>query len=108
MDTRPEPAAADVSHGTPRRDNPDPQADGDGGIRSPMEAHGSYRGVDWSPERLMFHQNLETFAERVGLIVALQANGKLSQEQAYGRIKQLWKQIKLSKGNLLNGSGGAD
>ena len=73
-----------------------------------MESHGSYRGSDWSPERLVFHQNLETFAERVGLIVALQANGKLSQEQAYGHIKKLWKQIKESKGNLLNGSGRAD
>lgn len=73
-----------------------------------MEAHGSYRGSDWSPERLVFHQNLETFAERVGLIVALQANGKLSQEQAYERIKKLWKQIKTSKGNLLNGLGHAD
>jgi hypothetical protein len=108
MGARPEPCRAVVSHGTPRRDNPDPHADEGAGIRSPMEAHGSYRGDDWSPERLMFHQNLETFAERVGLIVALQANGKLSQEQAYGRIKQLWKQIKQSKGHLLNSSGSAD
>jgi hypothetical protein len=73
-----------------------------------MEAHGSYRGDDWSPERLVFHQNLETFAERVGLIVALQANGKLSQEQAYSRIRKMWKQLKESKGNLLNGPGPGD
>lgn len=97
-----------MSHGPPHLGNPTPHADDDGAIRSPMEAHGSYRGADWSPERLVFHQNLETFAERVGLIVALQANGKLSQEQAYGRIKQLWKKIKESKGNLLNGAGNAD
>jgi hypothetical protein len=68
-----------------------------------MEAHGSYRGADWSPERLVFHQNLETFADRVGLIVALQANGKLSQEQAYSRIRRLWKDLKASKDNLLDG-----
>ncbi len=67
-----------------------------------MEAHGSYRGVDWSPNRLMFHQNLETFAERVGLIVGLQANGKLPQDQAYEQIKQIWKQLKLSRDELLN------
>ncbi len=97
-----------MSHGPLDRDNSSPHADDGGGIRSPMEAHGSYRGTDWSPERLVFHQNLETFAERVGLIVALQANGKLSQEQAYGRIKKLWKQIKESKGNLLNGPGRTD
>jgi hypothetical protein len=79
-------------------------ADGQGEIRAPMEAHGSYRGADWSPERLVFHQNLETFADRVGLIVALQANGKLSQEQAYSRIRKLWKDLKASKDNLLDGS----
>lgn len=68
---------------------------------SPLEAHGSYRGNDWSPERLAFHQNLETFAERVGLIVGLQANGKLSQEKAYAQIKQIWKELKQSKDALL-------
>jgi len=68
---------------------------------SPLEAHGSYRGDDWSPERLAFHQNLETFAERVGLIVGLQANGKLSQEKAYAQIKQIWKELKQSKDALL-------
>ncbi len=71
------------------------------GVRSPMEAHGGYRGADWSPERLMFHQNLETFAERVGLIVGLQANGKLSQDQAYDEIKLIWKQLKNSRDELL-------
>jgi hypothetical protein len=75
-----------------------------GGIRSPMESHGSYRGGDWSPERLMFHQNLETFAERVGLIVGLQGNGKITQEEAYAQIKRIWKNLKQSKGHLINQS----
>ncbi|NDC13801.1 MAG: hypothetical protein EBZ76_00930 [Synechococcaceae bacterium WB9_2_170] len=66
-----------------------------------MEAHSSYRGQDWSPERLMFHQNLESFAERVGLIVGLQSNGKLTQEQAYDQIRKVWKTLKDSKGELL-------
>ena len=39
----------------------------------------------------------------MGLIVALQANGKLSQEQAYSRIRSLWKDLKISKDNLLDG-----
>ena len=73
----------------------------EGGVRSPMESHGSYRGEDWSPERLMFHQNLETFAEKVGLIVGLQGNGKITQEEAYAQIKRIWKSLKQSKG-LLN------
>ena len=61
---------------------PDPD-ESKGVTRSPLEAHSNYRGQDWSPQRLMFHQNLETFADRVGLIVALQSNGKMSQERAY-------------------------
>ena len=73
------------------------------GVTSPLEAHGSYRGADWSPERLMFHNNLETFAERVGLIVGLQSNGKLSQEEAYAEIRKLWKSLRASKGSLLKG-----
>jgi len=85
--------------------NPDPAGDDGAVVRSPMEAHGSYRGADWSPQRLVFHQNLETFAERVGLIVALQSNGKLSQEQAYARIRRMWKELRASKDELLDGPG---
>jgi hypothetical protein len=69
-------------------------------IRSPMEAHSGYRGSDWSPERLLFHQNLETFADRVGLIVGLQGNGKISQDEAYAQIKKIWKDLKQSKDAL--------
>ncbi len=71
-------------------------------MRSPLEAHTSYRGRDWSPQRLMFHQNLESFADRVGLIVGLQSNGKMSQEEAYTEIRKVWKDLKDSKGALLN------
>lgn len=75
----------------------------EGGVRSPMEAHASYRGANWSPQRLLFHQNLETFADRVGLIVGLQGNGKISQEDAYSQIKQIWKELKQSKDVLIDG-----
>ncbi|MBM5798519.1 MAG: hypothetical protein FJ051_08950 [Cyanobacteria bacterium M_surface_9_m1_291] len=66
-----------------------------------MESHSGYRGEDWSPQRLVFHQNLESFADRVGLIVGLQSNGKISQEQAYTEIRKIWKELKESKGTLL-------
>jgi len=49
----------------------------------------------------MFHQNLESFAERVGLVVGLQSNGKVSQEQAYAEIRRIWKDLKESKDTLL-------
>lgn len=68
----------------------------------PMEAHSSYRADDWSPQRLLFHQNLESFAERVGLLVGLQSNGKLSQNEAFAEIRRMWKELKDSKVNLLN------
>lgn len=69
-----------------------------------MESFSRYHGDDWSPERVAFHQNLEMFAERVGLLVGLQSNGKLSQDKAYAEIRQLWKELKTSKGNLLKPS----
>jgi hypothetical protein len=84
-----------------------PSGDRSGGdrpqVQAPMEGHSSYRAEDWSPQRVMFHQNLETFADRVGLLVGLQSNGKLTQEEAYDEIRRLWKQLKESKGSLLNG-----
>lgn len=70
------------------------------GTHSPLENFSSYRGDDWSPERLAFHQNLEQFADRVGLIVGLQANGKVGQNQAYAEIKALWNDLRASKKNL--------
>jgi hypothetical protein len=73
-------------------------------VKSPMEAHGSYRGSDWSPERLMFHQNLESFADQVGLIVGLQANGKMSQDEAYAKIKKIWKGLKFTRSSLFDES----
>jgi hypothetical protein len=71
------------------------------GIQSPLEGHSGYRGANWSPERLAFHQNLETFADRIGLIVGLQANGKIGQDQAFEDIRQLWSQLKASSKELL-------
>ena len=71
-----------------------------GGTHSPLESFSSYRGNDWSPERLVFHQNLEQFAERVGLIVGLQANGKIEQSEAYAEIKVLWNELRSSKRDL--------
>ncbi len=75
------------------------------GIRNPMEIYSSFHGKDWSPQRAAFHQNLEQFADRIGLIVGLQANGKVSQEEAYEQIKELWKALKVSRTDLLPSNG---
>ncbi len=71
------------------------------GIRNPMEIYSSFHGKDWSPQRAAFHQNLEQFAHRIGLIVGLQANGKVSQEEAYEQIKELWNALRASRVDLL-------
>ncbi len=71
------------------------------GIRSPLESFSHYHGDDWTPERVAFHQNLEQFADRVGLIVGLQANGKITQEAAYDEIKKLWTLLRSSRSSLL-------
>lgn len=60
-----------------------------------------YRGEPWTPQAAAFHNNSEEFAEQVGLIVGLQSNGKLSQDQAYARIKNLWDKLQTSHEHLL-------
>ena len=72
------------------------------GTMSPMEAFSGYHGADWTPERLLFHQNLEQFADRVGLIVGLQGNGKITQDAAYDEIKKLWSLLRTSRSSLFD------
>lgn len=60
---------------------------------------GRYHG-HFTPENLAFDANLQEFAQRISYICALQSNGKLSPEEAYQQIKNLWKQLKISKKQL--------
>jgi hypothetical protein len=62
---------------------------------------GQYRG-EFSPAQLAFNANLQEFASRVSLICGLETGGKITGEQAYQEIKQLWQQLKLSKQALLD------
>lgn len=57
-------------------------------------------------EEIMFDANLQEFAQRVGIIVGLEAGEKISPDEAYQRIKGLWKQLKQSKRNLRIGEQG--
>jgi len=59
-----------------------------------------YRG-EFSPESIIFDYNLQEFSNQVSLIVGLENNGKLSQIEAYRKIKLLWKSLKRSKKNLI-------
>ena len=60
-----------------------------------------YHG-EFTPENLAFDANLQEFAQRVALICGLESGGKLSPDEAYDQIKDLWQQLKQSKKNLLD------
>jgi len=53
-----------------------------------------------SPEEILFNENLREFAVRIGQLCGLEANGKISQPEAYQRIRKLWKTLKSSRKNL--------
>jgi hypothetical protein len=51
-------------------------------------------------EAMAFEANLREFANRVGIICALEAGHKLPPDEAFCRIEKLWKALKRSKRNL--------
>lgn len=55
-----------------------------------------YRGTV-KPENLVFNANLQEFAQRVSFITNLETNGKMTPEESYREVKELWKQLKQSK-----------
>ncbi|MEL7142037.1 MAG: hypothetical protein AAFY33_06065 [Cyanobacteria bacterium J06643_4] len=59
-----------------------------------------YRGK-FTPQNLIFDSNLQEFAQQVVLLCGLETSGKVSNTEAYNSIKQLWKDLKNSKENLL-------
>ncbi len=52
------------------------------------------------PENLVFNANLQEFAQQVSYICNLETAGKISSEEAYQKIRLLWKQLKQSKKQL--------
>jgi hypothetical protein len=58
-----------------------------------------YRG-QVKPENLVFNANLQEFAQRVSYISCLETNGKIPPEEAYKKIKALWKELKHSRKQL--------
>lgn len=59
----------------------------------------SYRG-EFTPENLVFNANLQEFAQKVSYVCNLETNGKISSQDAYKQIKNLWKELKNSMQNL--------
>ena len=67
-----------------------------------LHPHYPYEG-ELTPESLVFNANLQEFAQRIIYLCSLETNGKITPEEAYQEIRQLWKQLKASHGELLNG-----
>lgn len=51
----------------------------------------------FKPEYLAFNAKLQDFSQRVNYICCLQTGGKISPEEAYKQIHELWKQLKRAK-----------
>lgn len=62
---------------------------------------GKYYGK-FTPQNLAFNANLQEFAQRVSYLCNLESNGKISAEETYHEIKNLWKQLKQSKVEFLD------
>ncbi len=54
----------------------------------------------FSPENLVFNANLQEFSYRISIICALETGGKISSQDAYSQVAELWQQLKQSKQNL--------
>ena len=52
------------------------------------------------PENLIFNSNLQEFSQKISYVCNLETGGKLAPEQAYKKIKSLWKELKKSKKEL--------
>ncbi|MGB3491468.1 MAG: hypothetical protein WBA57_01985 [Elainellaceae cyanobacterium] len=57
---------------------------------------------EFTPQQLAFNANLQEFAQRVAFICSLETGGKLPSLDAYKQIKDLWKDLKRSKNELLD------
>ena len=54
----------------------------------------------FTPENLMFNSNLQYFSHRVSIICALETGGKISFQEAYKQISELWQKLDKSKQDL--------
>jgi hypothetical protein len=66
-----------------------------------LHPRGNYHG-DFTPEKLAFNANLQEFASRVSILCGLETGGKISADEAYQEIKDLWEEFEYSKTELLD------
>lgn len=64
-----------------------------------VNAYSRYYG-EACPGNLLFNANLQEFAQRIGFISGLHTGGKLTSEEAFAQISELWQALESSKANL--------
>ncbi len=57
---------------------------------------------DSFPYGLLHNANLQEFSHKVSYIVSLHTNGKISTEQAYQQIENLWQEFKRINSDFQN------
>lgn len=62
--------------------------------------HNNRYNGQFNPENLVFNANLQEFTQKISYICSLETSGKLTPEDSYKQIKQLWKDLKRSKKQL--------
>ena len=70
----------------------------------------NYHG-EFTPNNLAFNANIQEFAQKISYVCSLETGGKISPEEAYKKIKSLWKALRQSKHNLIDNtdfSGGGE
>jgi hypothetical protein len=55
---------------------------------------------EFTPANLVFNANLQEFTNQIGYICSLETGGKISPQDAYRKIKELYKTLKQSKKGL--------
>ena len=65
-----------------------------------LHQNSRYHSQHFSPENLVFNNNLQEFTQKVGYICSLETSGKITAEESYKQIKSLWKELKRSKKEL--------
>jgi hypothetical protein len=68
--------------------------------RSDFIYHRNHYSGAVQPQNLVFNANLQEFAQKVGYISSLETAGKLTPEESYRQIKELWQSLKSSKRQL--------
>lgn len=56
---------------------------------------------EFTPKNLLFNANLQEFSYRVSIICALETGGRISPQDAYSQIAELWDEVEQSKRSLL-------